>query len=127
MTPVCVHQTPGRLRLRSSAVKNSELRARMAQSHLGRCEGVRTVEANPLTGSVLICFDPAGASVDVLLRELVRSERARPDHRFAQAAQNNGEPMGPTMGKSLVKATFQYGAGQLAERLLLIMIAAVLA
>jgi copper chaperone CopZ len=53
----CVHALPGRLRLRIRDLKRSPDLARSIEQRLGRMAGVRRVEANPVTGSILVVYD----------------------------------------------------------------------
>jgi copper chaperone CopZ len=52
-----VHSIPGRLRVRSRAFRNHPENAKTARSLLGNLEGVRSVDANLITGSLLIGYD----------------------------------------------------------------------
>ena len=52
------HILPGRVRLRFKALKGCATTADNLQSHLGSVEGIRRVEINPLTGSLLLGYDP---------------------------------------------------------------------
>jgi hypothetical protein len=52
-----VHSIPGRLRVRSAAFRNHPQNAKAARSLLGDLEGVRSVDANLITGSLLIRYD----------------------------------------------------------------------
>jgi hypothetical protein len=52
-----VHSIPGRLRVRSKAFRNHPENAKTARSLLGDLEGVRSVDANLITGSLLIRYD----------------------------------------------------------------------
>ena len=52
------HILPGRVRLRFKALKGCATTANNLQSHLGSVEGIRRVEINPLTGSLLLGYDP---------------------------------------------------------------------
>lgn len=62
-----VHFTPGRLRVRVDHLKDNPALANQVQDLLAGVEGVETVKANALTGSLLIQYDPAQtASLDVL-------------------------------------------------------------
>jgi hypothetical protein len=54
-----LHATPGRIRLRIAEVKANPALARQIQGQFSGFRGVRRVEANPLTGSVLVLYDPA--------------------------------------------------------------------
>jgi copper chaperone CopZ len=52
------HHLRGRLRLRSAALKGDVNASQDARIHLGRIAGVRSVAANPCTGSLLVKYDP---------------------------------------------------------------------
>ena len=52
-----VHSIPGRLRVRSRAFRNHAENAETALSLLRDLEGVRSVDANLMTGSLLIRYD----------------------------------------------------------------------
>jgi hypothetical protein len=53
-----VHHTPGRLRLKLSGAKgNADFLAQVKES-LGPMQGVREIEVNSVTGSVLVHYDP---------------------------------------------------------------------
>jgi Heavy metal associated domain 2 len=54
-----VHTMPGRVRLRVDKVKGNPAFAKKAQDKLGRLTGIKRVEAQPLTGSVLLYYDAA--------------------------------------------------------------------
>ena len=65
-TGTCLHAVPGRLRIRIPNLKASTRLAAALESELERVEGIRSVEANPVTGNVLIVYDPtspAGAQL----------------------------------------------------------------
>jgi copper chaperone CopZ len=52
-----VHSIPGRLRVRSPAFKDHPENAKTARSLLGNLEGVSSVDASLITGSLLIRYD----------------------------------------------------------------------
>src|SRR6202047_5680477 len=52
------HHVPGRLRLRSAALKGKVRASEQARRHLAQIEGVTSARANPATGSVLLEYDP---------------------------------------------------------------------
>jgi len=58
-----VHALEGRLRIKIPEVKGAPSRAREVESHLQLLTGLEEVSANPVTGNVLILYDPS------LLRE----------------------------------------------------------
>ena len=52
------HHVPGRLRFRIPDAKGNPERLEQARTALAILEGVRSVDVNPLTGSVVIEYDP---------------------------------------------------------------------
>jgi copper chaperone CopZ len=61
-----IHHIPGRLRVRSAAIKRNEIRAEALKRLLAGTEGVASTEVNTLTGSVVIRYDPERASGQAL-------------------------------------------------------------
>lgn len=53
-----VHALEGRLRIKIPEVKGAPLKAREIEGHLSICPGVEEVSANPVTGSVLVLYNP---------------------------------------------------------------------
>jgi hypothetical protein len=64
------HHVPGRLRLRSAALKGDASASEQARHQLAQIRGVTSTSANPITGSVLLEYDPgvlsAGRVIDLL-------------------------------------------------------------
>jgi hypothetical protein len=60
------HALPGRVRLKVAKVKGNPGLARKAQEKLAAVPGIQQVEANPLTGSVLVLFDLATLAAESL-------------------------------------------------------------
>jgi hypothetical protein len=54
-----VHHLPGRLRLRSAALKRDACAIEHQRLQLAQISGITAVEANPSTGSLLLMYDPA--------------------------------------------------------------------
>lgn len=119
MLAICVHSTPGRLRLRSSAVKNNPRRAQAVQRVLGEYEGVHRVEANTLTGSVLVAFDPAWVSAGVILRNVAALEEA------ALPTPMSGDAKRASVGRPLARAVGRVAVEKLIERLVVVALLAV--
>src|SRR5687767_580600 len=74
-------RVPGRLRLRVPAIKVRAAKGPLVERALAARPGVRAVRVNPITGSLLIQFDPASASpADIQTwteRALVRADSER--------------------------------------------------
>jgi Heavy metal associated domain 2 len=61
------HHIPGRLRVRVGAVKRNVQNARALQMAIQDMCGVTSVDANLLTGSVLVRYDPHACDTRALL------------------------------------------------------------
>lgn len=88
-----IHHVPGRLRVKTAAVKGSERNARRVREHFAHREGVQAVEASVVTGSVIMRYDAAAVSGEVLigeLRGLALLPEASPRHEVV--VQRSGEP-----------------------------------
>jgi hypothetical protein len=53
---MCVHHIPGRMRLRSAALKGNLSLANRVKQQIATFDGVERAEANSLTGSILIHY-----------------------------------------------------------------------
>ncbi len=53
-----VHALEGRLRIKIPVVKGAAGQAQRVESHLRQSAGVQYVSANPITGNVLILYNP---------------------------------------------------------------------
>jgi cation transport ATPase len=66
------HVLPGRIRLRAPVLIGQHRAADQLQKSLARLDGIRAVEVNPLTGSLLIRFAPDRVRPDMLLGAAIR-------------------------------------------------------
>lgn len=89
-----VHHVPGRLRVRAVAVKGSEEKASAVRALLQSTSGVRSVAANPVTGSVTIHYDQHATSHSALVNLL--SERGY----FVGRGPNNSDTFRPAVQSS---------------------------
>jgi copper chaperone CopZ len=90
-----IHNIEGRLRLRATSLKANGAPARKLQIDLRRIPGVRSVEINLLTGSVLIQHDGKAATTDAIAKGLTP---------FAQAALS-ASMLNPSQASIASKAT----------------------
>ena len=54
-----VHAIPGRVRLKIPQLRDNPELARDIQQRVSGHQGIRRIEANPLTGSLLVLYDPS--------------------------------------------------------------------
>jgi hypothetical protein len=113
-----VHSTPGRMRIRVPGRRGDEQFSRWMEQELGAAEGITRVSANPLTGSVLILFDPTSTDDRRILAELGRmglqsdlissaEVREEPEPSLAEISGR----VGTIVGKELVKAALSRAVG----------------
>jgi hypothetical protein len=65
-----VHALEGRLRIKIPEVKGAPNQAREVESHLHLLTGMEEVSANPITGNVLILYDPSLLREDQIISTL---------------------------------------------------------
>jgi copper chaperone CopZ len=80
-----VHHVPGRLRVKTPALKRQEYRAREIKSYLEGIEGVVEVDVSTVTGSAVIKYDAARVNSVTLMNSvrdlgLVHHEHASHAH-----------------------------------------------
>jgi cation transport ATPase len=67
-----LHITDGRLRIKIAELKRSPRRASSVERELRATKGVRQVKANPLTGNLLVLFEPGITSHQQIINHLGR-------------------------------------------------------
>lgn len=94
-----VHALEGRLRIKIPEVKGAPLQAREVERHLLLSPGADEVSANPITGNVLILYNPrliGQGEIILALKELGYLEES-PRQRPGTAVPNTSE--GGVLGK----------------------------
>jgi Heavy metal associated domain 2 len=66
-----VHHVPGRLRLRSAALKGNSDLCEIVQRRLADCPGLTALTLNPHTGTLLVLYDPAVTAAGDMAQTLV--------------------------------------------------------
>ena len=69
-----VHHIQGRIRLHVPAIKKLPMETLKKLSTLPAPEGIRNVQANPITGSVVINYDPKHIDITKFLQEMMADE-----------------------------------------------------
>ncbi len=65
-----IHHVPGRLRVKSPLLKRNEHHAARTKAYVGGLHGVRSMEINPVTGSLVVHYDTAALRGEELLERL---------------------------------------------------------
>lgn len=68
-----IHHIPGRLRIKTPHVKRNSRLAEIIKNVLWPLQGLRTISINPLTGSIVVEYDPIRANPEELLETLKRA------------------------------------------------------
>ena len=112
-----VHHVPGRLRIRIPEIKRNEANARTFTAKVIAIPGVRSAEANMLTGSLLVHYDTRCAMPDHVL-SVLGIEPASPEPR---AIGDSGR-----LGREVASAVLWYAAEKAIERAVPLMLGALL-
>jgi hypothetical protein len=122
----CIHHIPGRLRVRVAGIKGDAQGASRLGCLLREVDGVTSVAANPLTGSVLVHYDPATLCMSALMARIPASEK--PSRHGPTVRKRAVEPK--TLGQEVIRRIAAAAAKQVleaaVERAVVALIAAIL-
>src|SRR2546429_3114789 len=100
-----LHMLDGRLRVKVADVKGSPRVAALVEAQLAELQGVDDVSANPLTGSVLVLYDPAQVGVEEIMEVL----RAGGYFRHPSGGARPSPSVGSGLGSLMLPATPEFG------------------
>ena len=95
-----VHSLPGRLRVRIPAIKGNAINAEMLVNQVIQLTGISSVRANPVTGSILIQYDPAVTDEAACLAVL--------NVRMHQPRETVASTRKPDLASKMTEAAFWY-------------------
>ncbi|MBI3803150.1 MAG: heavy-metal-associated domain-containing protein [Nitrospirae bacterium] len=104
-----IHQIPGRLRIKSPAVKRNPAKAEIVEGLLKSIDGVDSVAVNILTGSITIHYDQNNLQPEAILDRLKQaryfdeSKAVTHDQVIYTAASNVGLFLGKTVCGAVVE------------------------
>lgn len=112
-----IHSVPGRLRVKIPQLKNNLPGCQEVQALLLGLEGVQDVEANCLTGSVLVRYDPKFITYEAICNALEAENHfhsslaSDSNHYLNKAAVNAGQTVSKVMlswvvSQALERSTF---------------------
>jgi hypothetical protein len=109
-----IHSVPGRLRIKLPQLKSNLPHCQEVQALLLGLEGVQDVEANCLTGSMLVRYDPKFITFDCIMMALeeeehIHSRQAIDSDQYIRKAVN-------TAGQTVGKAVFSWAVSKALER-----------
>ncbi|MBV9153124.1 MAG: hypothetical protein JO204_15260 [Alphaproteobacteria bacterium] len=104
-----VHHVPGRLRLRSPALKGKSHLGEIAQRRLADSPGLTALTFNPHTGTLLVLYDPAVTAAGDIVKTLADRGFTLTPPAEARSVDDWVDRLGGALGRLLVES--------LAERL----------
>jgi hypothetical protein len=108
-----VHDVPGRLRVKIPLLKGNQSQADEIQRMLIGVGGVRNTSFNPLTGSLIVVYDPESLASEKILDLL--KERYQLDDAKALSADKFIQNMASKVGEAISRAAFSWAMGQVFE------------
>ncbi|MCL4475337.1 MAG: hypothetical protein M1508_03800 [Nitrospirae bacterium] len=111
-----IHNVPGRLRVKSPAVKKNTDAAVEIRKILSAMNGIATVDINLITGSVLINYNPATVQYKDIVGTLQRkgyfdtSKAITNDQYIQRAASKAGNIVGKAIFGTFVEKAFEGSA-----------------
>jgi len=115
-----IHHVPGRLRVKSPALKRNEREAAQTRAYLDQLHGVHSAEVNTVTGSILIHYDTQRVAAQTLINTLRSLGHVQPEHGHAMHYQ------GPGLGQKLSDAVVNKLVETVLERSATALVAAIL-
>lgn len=102
-----VHHVPGRLRIRIPELKRNPALARVVTEKVRRFDGIQTVEASVVTGSLLVFYDLGRTDFNTLCGALGVEGEPAPRRSIASESR---------LGGKIVNAVFWYALEKAIER-----------
>src|SRR5438034_7506767 len=102
-----LHMLDGRLRIKVADVKGSHTGAALVEAELRELQGVNRVTANPLTGSVLVLYDPAQVGVEEIMEALRAGGHVRPPSGDARPSTSLSSGLGSIMLRATTEFAIQ--------------------
>jgi len=122
-----IHHVPGRLRVRSGLVKRNEKHAVSATTWLRSLPGVSSAEANTLTGSLTLRYDPGSTSGDALLSALKGAGYLSEHHPTeAGVSRTPSLSLNSELGVRVAKAAAVYALEKVIETSVVALVSAIL-
>jgi CheY-like chemotaxis protein len=98
------HSLDGRLRIKAPGIKGRREKAAEIEQSMACIGGIIKVDASPITGSILIYFDPAHTNVDSIARHLISLDILETPHH---GHVHKGESIGQAVGKTAIQTLLE--------------------
>lgn len=108
-----VHHVPGRLRVKSPALKKNERQAKLAKEYLNSMNGVLSADVNTVTGSLVIKYDAFlvdGKTILNSLHALGYAQSATPHREVYSSGIGVGQKASDTLLNKLLETVVERSA-----------------
>jgi len=122
------HEVRGRVRLEAATLRGDPAACAAAEACLSALPGIRSVRANPLTGSLTVVHDGSGASRKAAMRALERFSRAPVEGEVPHPvmAPSSRRPSAKSLARRVAKIGLEQAVSNITERAIQIAAAALL-
>jgi len=108
-----IHDVPGRLRVKIPLLKANPSKAEEIQRLVQGVGGVRSTSFNPLTGSLVVVYDPESTTSEKIVALL--KERYNLHNAKALTADEFIQSAASKVGETISRAAFSWAVGQVFE------------
>jgi heavy-metal-associated domain-containing protein len=100
------HDVPGRLRVKSPKLKGDHTQCRSVQDFVASHDGVHAVAANPVTGSVVVNYDPKCTTSKGIMEILSQGGYFHPEKAVTtdRYINSSAQKVGHLVGKAVLGA-----------------------
>ena len=123
-----VHEVPGRVRFQAAPLKGDAAACIAVEARLSELVGLRSAQANPLTGSLTVVHEGSAASRKAVMRALERFSRAPVEGEVPHPvmAPSARKPSAESLAKEVAKIGLEQAVSNITERAIKIAAAALL-
>jgi copper chaperone CopZ len=98
-----MHMAEGRLRIKISGLKRSREKASDIENNLISLDGVTEVNANPLTGNLLVLFEPEDTSHEQIMSHLKEAGYLKAPQKAAKSGGGDHNGMTKAIGDMVIQ------------------------
>jgi len=108
-----VHHVPGRLRVKSPALKKNERQAKLVKEYLDSMNGVLSADVSTVTGSIVIKYDAflvEGKTILNSLHAMGYAQNATPHREVYSSGMDVGQKVSDTVVNKLLETVIERSA-----------------
>jgi copper chaperone CopZ len=98
-----LHKAEGRLRVKIAGLKRSPERAFDIETNLRSVDGVTEINANPLTGNLLVLFEPEDTSHEQIISHLKEAGYLKAPQKVAKSGGGDHNGLTKAIGDMIIQ------------------------